>query len=49
MCSAPTVHIIIADNRISHDRIGIWLSRTVTAGQLSINRFQDVATRVFVG
>jgi nitrous oxidase accessory protein NosD len=47
--SAATVHMVITDNTISNDDIGIWLSNTVTAAGLRDNDYHHVATRVARG
>jgi len=47
--SAPTVHMVIRDNTIRHNEIGIWLSNTVTARGLRDNNYHDVTTPVMRG
>jgi hypothetical protein len=47
--SAPAVHMTIRDNRIFNNKIGIWLSNTVTAHGLRDNDFHNVATHVVRG
>ena len=43
------VNLRIADNRIAHDDVGIWLSAPVTAHGLGDNSFHDVTTDVSSG
>jgi parallel beta-helix repeat protein len=47
--SAVTAHMTITDNRIHDDKIGIWLSKTITAHGLHDNDYKHVGTKVFVG
>jgi nitrous oxidase accessory protein NosD len=47
--SAVPVHMVIRENRIAHDRIGIWLSTTVHAQGLGSNRFHDVGRDIVRG
>jgi nitrous oxidase accessory protein NosD len=47
--SVPPVHMTIRDNTIFNNRIGIWLSKTVTAHGLHDNTFVNVTTDVVTG
>lgn len=47
--SAATVHMRITDNDISNNKIGIWLSKTITAAGLRDNDFDNVAMHVVRG
>jgi hypothetical protein len=47
--SAAKVHMSITDNDISNNKIGIWLSKTVTARGLSDNEYHHVTTHVVRG
>jgi hypothetical protein len=47
--SVPTTHMVIADNKIHDDAIGVWLSTTVSAAGLRFNHFKHVGTNVVTG
>jgi hypothetical protein len=47
--SAPKVHMTISRNTIFDNKIGIWLSTTVTAHGLTTNHFHDVTKPVVRG
>jgi hypothetical protein len=47
--SAVPAHMVIADNKIHDDAIGIWLSTTITADGLSHNHYKNVTTPVTGG
>jgi len=47
--SVPTANFVIAANRIHDNKIGIWLSTTITAKGLGSNSFHNVTTNVVTG
>ena len=42
-------HMVIRDNYIHDNSIGIWLSNTITAHRLDDNTFDNVTTDVVTG
>jgi hypothetical protein len=44
--SVPTVHMVIKNNVIRHNQIGVWLTNTVHPTGLGSNSYRDTPTRV---
>lgn len=47
--SVVAAHMVITDNKIHDDAIGIWLSTTITAAGVNHNHDKHVTTPLFVG
>ena len=46
--SVPSVHMVIRNNIIRHNTIGVWLTNTVTATGLGSNSYRDTPTHILI-
>jgi nitrous oxidase accessory protein NosD len=46
--SVPAVHMVIRNNVLRHNQVGIWLTNTVVAPNLGSNSYRDTPTHVVV-
>jgi len=46
--SVPHVHMVIRDNVLRHNQVGVWLTNTVAAAKLGSNSYRDTPTHVVV-